>query len=392
MATDMWLDAMLGLGLDRPLEGVWAQWSERLQSASEPVLCVDAPSGLDADHGRWWSPARPTPRGPRHTLALLTLKPGLFTGLGREVCGELWFDDLGLGTLTVAAQPPNAWLHGSDHGRRSWRQRHSSHKGSRGQVVVLGGQSPSPGLPGMTGAALLAARAALHTGAGRVYVGLTGAVTPSLSVDALQPELMFRSPSDVLDVVRHQSTVTVAGCGGGTSVLEWLPQILEDAQALVLDADALNGLASDPGLMNELARRRDRSALTVLTPHPLEAARLLGCRTEEIQNQRLDATQRLAERTRAWVVLKGSGTVVAAPGQIPTIIPTGNGLLATAGTGDVLAGMIGAYLATRHDNLAGADGLQAVCDAVFAHGLAADQWLADSHLLTASDLRPPVPQ
>ncbi len=394
MLTDLWVDAMLGLGVKRPLEGLWAQWSEWLQASGEPVLCVDLPSGLDADQGRWWSPAPVTPRGPRHTLALLTLKPGLFTGLGREVCGELWFDDLGLSALPVATQPPTAWLHGTEHWPLSWRQRHSSHKGSRGQVVVLGGQSPSAGLPGMTGAALLAARAALHTGAGRVYVGLTGAQPESqpLTVDVLQPELMFRSPPDLLDTVRRAETVTVAGCGGGTSMLEWLPEVLQGSPALVLDADALNGIAHERTLMAALVQRRNRSALTVLTPHPLEAARLLGCGTEDVQNHRLDAAQRLAELTGACVVLKGSGTVVATADGIPTIIPTGNGLLATAGTGDVLAGMIGAYLTTRHDQPVEATATQTVCNAVFAHGLAADQWPEDSPLLTASDLRPPTPQ
>lgn len=394
IVTDLWVDAMLGLGVDRPLEGMWAQWSEWLQTASEPVLCVDLPSGLDADQGRWWSPAPVTPSGPRHTLTLLTLKPGLFTGQGREVSGELWFDDLGLSAMPVTAQPPTAWLHGAAQWQPSWRHRHNSHKGSRGQVVVLGGQSPSAGLPGMTGAALLAARAALRTGAGRVYVGLTGKLPSShpLTVDALQPVLMFRSPPDLMDTVRQPGTVTVAGCGGGTSVLEWLPEVLQGSPALVLDADALNGLAREPALMTALVQRRDRSALTVLTPHPLEAARLLGCGTEEVQNHRLDAAQRLAERTGACVVLKGSGTVVATPGCIPTVNPTGNGLLATAGTGDVLAGMIGAHLATRHDRQAQPTAAQTVCNAVFAHGLAADQWPEDNPLLTASDLRPPAPQ
>ncbi len=386
--TDLWVDAMLGLGLNRSLDGALAEWSQRLQTTSKPVLCVDLPSGLDADQGRWWSPAPATPLGPRHTLALLTLKTGLFTGLGREVCGELWFDSLGLDEMPWSGQPPDAWLYGAENLNRSWPRRHSSHKGSRGQVVVLGGQSPSPGAAGMTGAAVLAGRAALRTGAGRVYMGLTGA-SPSVQtmcLDALQPELMFRSPSDLLEIVSQASTVTVAGCGGGYSVLEWLPEILKSAPQLVLDADALNGLASNPDLMAQLLERRRRSVLTVLTPHPLEAARLLGCETEEVQNQRLDAAQRLAERTGAWVVLKGSGTVVAVPDRVPTINPTGNGLLATAGTGDVLAGMIGALLATRDVRLAGSNGLQAVCDAVFAHGLAADQWPEASPLLTASNV------
>ena len=147
----------------------------------------------------------------------------------------------------------------------------------------------------------------------------------------------------------------------------------------MLDADALNAIASDAALAQALADRAPKAHATVLTPHPLEAARLLGTDTASVQSHRLAAAEQLAERFQCVVVLKGSGTVVAAPNQAPRINPTGNALLATAGTGDVLAGLIGAYWA------AGPAPLDAAAEAVYAHGRAADTWPAEQ-ALTASAL------
>ena len=152
---------------------------------------------------------------------------------------------------------------------------------------------------------------------------------------------------------------------------------------MVIDADALNAIATDTQMETLLRSRAARQAHTVLTPHPLEAARLLGTTTALVQQDRLAAARQLSERFICTVVLKGSGTVIAAPGQTLVINPTGNAALATAGTGDVLAGMIGARLANAQRN--GRSAFQSACDAVYLHGKAADDWPAH-RALTAGAL------
>lgn len=383
---DLVVDAVLGLGVDRPLTGPLAEASAWLQSTPAPVLCVDLPSGLDADTGAWLSPAPSRPRGPRHTLSLLTLKPGLFTADGREATGNLWFDGLDVPAELSAAAAPSAWLHAAAP-QPDWRSAHSSHKGRRGDLVVIGGQDARVNGQGMTGAAVLAARAGLHGGAGRVYLGLLGPSGAPLAwpVDPLQPELMLRPAEALTGLAAQTATVTVCGCGGGEAVAAVLPTLLDSSPCLVLDADALNVLALSPDGLHRLAERHARGWTTVLTPHPLEAARLLGRDTAAVQADRLAAAQALADRTQATVVLKGSGSVVAAPGQTARLNPTGNGLLATAGTGDVLAGMVGAHLCHTPDRSV-AQVQTAVADAVHAHGARADRWPDASLPMTASDL------
>ncbi|MGA8513541.1 MAG: NAD(P)H-hydrate dehydratase, partial [Burkholderiaceae bacterium] len=279
-----------------------------------------------------------------------------------DAAGQVWWDDLGIETT----ESPSAWLLGADRATLPPRP-HASHKGSYGDVAVLGGA------PGMTGAALLAARAALHAGAGRVFVALLDG--GGLAVDPVQPELMFRQ----LDQLDLRTSTIVCGCGGGDTVRAALPQVLSQSPRLVLDADALNAIAADTALQTLLIARSRKGHATLLTPHPLEAARLLACPTAQVQNHRLQAAQQLAERFRCSVILKGAGSVVAAPSQVPCINATGNAKLATAGTGDVLAGLCGAYLA------AGQSAFQAACTAAHLHGQAADGWPAQ-HSLTASQL------
>lgn len=373
---DLAIDALLGLGGDlsqqRPGSAQMAQWLTRMHSSGQPVLAVDLPSGLNGDTGQG---GVLTPRqGQRHTLSLLSLKPGLFTARGRDQAGQVWFDPLGADLQAVAA---TAELIGADHLARLDKARgpHDSHKGSFGDVMVIGGAQH--GASSMAGAAVLAARAALHSGAGRVYLHLLG--EPTLRNDPVQPELMFRPLSAV--PTDDERLCLVCGCGGGAEVAQVLPQVLGHRGALVLDADALNAIALDPPLQRQL-RRRANTAQSVLTPHPLEAARLLGCSAEQVQRDRVRAAQSLAEQWACTVVLKGSGSIIAQAGRRPQINPTGNALLASAGTGDVLAGMIGAALAF------GLDGWQAARLMVHRHGARADARAAQAgaQTLTASDL------
>lgn len=350
---DLCIDALLGIGATRAPEGLMAEWIKQINTSAATIVSVDAPTGLHANTGL----AAPHCVKANHTLSLLTLKPGLFTGHGRDAAGTVWIDDLQVAHASSAWQEavaPTAWLAGAPTAAPA--RLHASHKGSYGDVAIVGGA------PGMTGAALLAACAALHAGAGRVFVGLLDA--GSLRVDTQQPELMFR-PIDALD---FKGMTVVCGCGGGDAIRGPLPRALSTSAQMVVDADAINVIADDTALQTLLRARARQFASTVLTPHPLEAARLLGATTIGVQSDRMAAALEIAGRFDCTVVLKGSGTIIAAPGQTSVINSTGNARLATAGTGDVLAGAIAAGLAN------GLPAFQAACETVYRHGLCADQW------------------
>lgn len=356
---DLAVDALLGLGARAAPTGVLGDWLSALCAAPAPVLCVDVPTGLCADTGVWQGPAI-HPEQTRHTLSLLTLKPGLFTGAGRDGAGTVWLDTLG---IAVSALTACAWLQGPTPLPRRW---HDAHKGRFGDVSVIGGDQ------GMTGAVLLAGTAALHAGAGRVVVHL---LAPAEGAAA--PAGLMLKP--VSSVQWQANTVVVAGCGGGDAIRAHLPQLLSKAPRLVLDADALNAVGQDDSLLHLLRQRATRGLETVLTPHPLEAARLLKRSTADIQADRLACAQALADHSQSCVVLKGSGSVMARPQGLPQINPTGNARLSTAGSGDVLAGMIGARMAQ------GQTAWEAACGAVYTHGQRAEAGPQDS-VLTADML------
>ncbi|MCW5633809.1 MAG: NAD(P)H-hydrate dehydratase [Rubrivivax sp.] len=366
---DLVIDALLGLGASRPPDGALAEAVGYINARGAPVLAVDMPSGLHPGTGQ---PLGPAVVKATHTLALLTLKPGLFTALGRDLAGVVWFDDLGHGSIRGgpgATSGPSGTPGGATAilagpaRREPWP--HAAHKGRRGDAWIVGGA------PGMAGAAWLAARAALAAGAGRVYVSaLAGDVA---AFDPARPELMCRPYAAAQDLLAGEATV-VAGCGGGEAVRECLAPLLAKAPRIVLDADALNHLARAHELRRLLCARAGQGRPSVLTPHPLEAARLLGVTAAVVQADRLAAARALAERLAVVVVLKGSGTIVAAPGALPHLNPTGNAMLATAGTGDVLAGWLGGLWAQQPQ----ADPLQVACAAVWQHGHAADAAMADA--------------
>lgn len=258
-----------------------------------------------------------------------------------------------------------------------WRLAPDAHKGDRGSVGVLGGA------PGMVGAAWLAGRAALHGGAGRVYVGQIDPAAPA--VDPLYPELMLRPAAQLL-TGELPLTALVAGPGMGTAppAAELLAQALQMSLPVLLDADALNLIARRADLADRLRARATsgaQPAATVITPHPAEAARLLHTSTEAVQADRPAAAAKLAERYAAVVVLKGAGTLVAWSGHF-ALNPTGSNRLATAGTGDVLSGLIGALLAR------GIDAPTAARLGAWVHGRAGEQ-LSDQRP-TASGLLPLV--
>ena len=357
------IDALLGLGATRAPAGAIAEAIARLNGQRAPVLAVDLPTGLAADTGALLGTQAVVAW---HTLGLLTLKPGLFTAQGRDHAGRVWFDGL---SVALAGAAPQAWLGGPP---QPTPRRHAQHKGSFGDVVVVGGA------PGMGGAAVLAARAALAAGAGRVFLArLDG---EGLAIDPAWPELMPRRLVDLLHPALLAGATVVCGCGGGDAVKPALPALLRHAGRLVLDADALNALASEPSLMQALVARGRAKRPTVLTPHPLEAARLLGCSAAEVQADRIGQAATLARRSTATVLLKGSGSVVACPGRAPVINPTGNARLSCAGTGDVLAGWTGGHWAQQparqaepsDDDPGDGGGFDSACASAWLHGLAAE--------------------
>lgn len=370
-AEDIVIDALLGLGQrakPQPRPTPLQQLLHASYTSPAHAMAVDIPTGLDTDHGIWLPGYAPPPTwtpSSRHTLSLLTLKTGLFTASGRDACGTIWWDDLEC-AVQLQQATPTAWLSAC---APPHQRMHNSHKGNFDDVLVIGGAS------GMAGAAIMAASAALHHGAGRSLLHLLG--DAPLGAHSIAPDVMLPDASSTRAQLPH-STV-VCGCGGGQAIAAWLPDALSQAPRLVLDADALNAVASDVHLQTALRARQERGQTTVLTPHPLEAARLLQCTTAEVQAQRLHTAQTLAETLQCTVLLKGSGSIIASPGETPHINPTGNARLAIGGTGDVLAGLVAArWSAHTPPHHAASQG-------TWEHGALADQW--PSHrALTASGL------
>ncbi len=383
---DLAIDALLGLGQARAPEGDIAaavMALNRYHLCGTRVLAADLPTGLCGDTGR--ALGGPVVQADA-TLALLTAKPGLFTAQGRDAAGEVWLDELG---ALVDTRRATARLAGRPQALAALAPRlgaaHASHKGRFGDLLVVGGAS------GMRGAAALAGLAGLRAGAGRVYLCPLGDDTDgAMTMTSGHLELMTRDWPQVRSAGLGDSATVVCGCGGGDAVRGPLPELISRAVRLVLDADALNAVAADAGLAEQLAARGRRGMPTVLTPHPLEAARLLACDTGTLQADRCGAARQLANRFGAVVVLKGSGSVIAAPGSLPVINPTGNARLASAGTGDVLAGWIGGCWATHGEAEAADARSKAATVAVgsaWLHGWAAQQAPYGAGLpLTASAL------
>lgn len=365
---DLCIDALLGMGATRPLSTEMQTWVQAINRSPAQVLAIDVPTGLNPESGQALGDTTNAPCWVQahHTLSFIAAKPGLFMGHGRDACGNIWLDRLVL-EADEAAPPAQALLNPT-HLRTP--PSHASHKGSHGDVAVIGGEPLTAHGMGMTGAAVLAATAALHAGAGRVILSLLS----GQATDSAPPDLMQQDWRHLALEKLH----VVCGCGGGETVQALLPEVLQRAAQLVLDADGLNAVARDSHL-SALLRQRAHAQPTVITPHPLEAARLLNVSTAQVQSHRLKAAQDLVDLFQCTVVLKGSGTVIAAPGQTPRINTTGNGRLAMSGTGDVLAGLIGARMAQ------GLSAFEAACSAVAQHGQLANDWPEDQ-ALTASRL------
>jgi ADP-dependent NAD(P)H-hydrate dehydratase / NAD(P)H-hydrate epimerase len=365
------VDGLFGIGLARPLSPEYAAIVETANMSGVPILALDVPSGLDADTGV----AQDAAIRATATATFLALKPGLLTGSDCDLCGIVTVHDLDVGAGTAN---PNGhrldWrILGANLPDILRRRTRNVHKGTFGTLGIVGGAA------GMFGAPLLAARAALHAGAGKIWVGFASGDHPK--VDGVQPELMLRRADNV---VGAGASALVFGPGLGTdgAAAVMLARAIAETVPLVLDADALNLIAAQPDLAPSVAARR---VATLATPHPAEAARLLRKSVSEVQADRIASAQAIAALLNASVVLKGAGSVLAHPDGSWDINASGNPGLASGGTGDVLAGFAGAFLAQ------GVDAKTSLRLAVCLHGAAADACVAEGRGpvgLTASELAP----
>ena len=347
------IDGLFGIGLARDIDGDYAKLVEYANRQSCPVLALDIPSGIASDTGRVMGCAvRAT-----HTITFIALKPGLLTLDGPDHCGEVSVADLGLDSNSLV--PAAAWVAQPDLFKGMLKpRRRNFHKGLAGSLAILGGAA------GMTGAALLAGRAALKLGAGRVYVGMLDEDAPAVDFGA--PELMLRHPDDALGE-DLDALVAGPGIGQGERAETLVGAALASDIPCVLDADALNLISESEDLRKACARR---SAETLITPHPAEAGRLLGSTTAAVQADRVKAARLLADNLKAHVVLKGNGSIVVARDGHWFVNTSGNAGMASAGMGDVLAGLLGALLAQHYS------GETALVLGVHLHGAAADALVA----------------
>ncbi len=366
------VDALLGTGLERPVEGAWAAAIEAVNAARVPVLAIDVPSGLHADTGAVLGTAIRA----QATISFIGLKRGLFTGDGPDCCGSLSFSALEVPAVIYSREILAAR-------RIDWSQqsgtlaprRRTAHKGDFGHVLVIGGA------PGMSGAARLAGEGALRAGAGLVTVATHPEHARLLNLT--RPELMVAGVADGADLDPLIERADVIAIGPGLGLGPWgrsmWTRVRTLDRPLVVDADALNLLAEagepdgggEPGAPD-----------WILTPHPGEAARLLGASTPEVGRDRFAAAEALQDRYGGAVVLKGAGTIVQGSShRPPAVCSDGNPGMATAGCGDVLTGVIAALRAQ------GLSADEAACAGVCLHAAAGDRAaLAGEKGLLAGDL------
>jgi len=360
------VDALLGTGADRPLTGDFAAAVAAANSSGAPILALDIPSGLHADTG--W-PLGDAIRATA-TVTFVALKRGLYLGRACDYTGDIELADLGLSAdLARGLEPALTRLELPELARLLPPRPRSAHKGTSGRLLLLGGG------PGMSGAIRLASEAALRVGAGLVYVAAHR--DSAAAVRAGRPEAMVHSIDAASDLDELLGLADAAVVGPGLGRSDWaracLARVLDSGLALVADADALNLVAAAP-----VARGN-----WVITPHPGEAARLLGSSVEEVERDRLASVRALAARYDAVAVLKGANTLVAAGNGAPAVCDRGNPGMATGGMGDVLSGVLGGLLVQTRDVSRSARA------GVLLHALAGDDAAAAGQRGTlAADLMP----
>ncbi len=326
--TDLIIDGVFGTGLEREVAGRWREALEAVNGHTAPVLALDIPSGLHSDTGRIMGEAVRA----QATISFIGLKQGMFTGDGPTCCGDIHFDALAVPAVIYSEEILSAR-------RLEWAQQSTTlsprpgaaHKGDFGHLLVVGGSA------GFSGAARLAGEAGARAGAGLVSIATHPGHAALLDVAC--PELMCRGVESADDLGPLLERADAIAIGPGLAQTDWsrtlLETVLETKKTLVVDADALNLLAAAP-------RHRDN---WVLTPHPGEAARMLGCKPLDIMSDRFDAAARLQEKYGGVTVLKGAGTLVNdGTSRPPGVCSDGNPGMASGGMGDTLTGIIGGLM------------------------------------------------
>lgn len=358
------VDGLLGIGLQRDLDTDWQALIEALNQHSAPCVAIDIPSGLNARNGT----AQPVAVRAALTVTFIGAKTGQFIADGPDYCGDLVFTDLGVSRAT--RRRVDADLEVIESGRLPAPRPRNSHKNRFGHVLIVGGDR------GMSGAVALASSAALRSGAGLV----TALVHPDCrGALGTWPELMVLDWSALEDRLAQASVVVIGpGLGDSDAAADCLQKLQQTELPLVIDASALRA-----EFLSGL-----RSTAAVITPHPGEAAQLLATTSDSIQADRIDAAERLVQRFGLVSVLKGSGSLVAAPGRVTQVNLRGNPGMATAGMGDVLAGMVAALIGQ------GLEPFDAARSAVLIHALAAEDWCRgrDQTGLIASDVIAHIPR
>jgi NAD(P)H-hydrate epimerase len=360
--ADVIVDALLGTGLDRPVTGLYALAIQLINKSPARVIAVDSPSGLNADTGNVMGCAVKADC----TVTFIGLKRGLFTGRAADCCGEIFYASLAVPDAVFQVVSPAAVRVVKTPLPRRDR---CAHKGDYGHVLIVGGDS------GYSGAARLAGEAALRVGAGLVSVATRTEHAGLMNLN--RPELMCHGVETAgqLSVLLEKASVVVIGPGLGQS--DWAKELfmatIKAQKPLIIDADGLNLLARSPVT----------NPGWILTPHPGEAARLLGCSNAEIQQDRFASVTAIQTQYDGVAVLKGTGTLIASEDEI-AVSTTGNPGMASGGMGDVLAGVIAGLLAQ------GLSLKNAAQQGVYSHGLAADLAAEKDgeRGLLASDLMP----
>jgi len=360
------VDGLLGIGLAKELDKDWQSLIHGINQSPAIRVAIDIPSGLNANTGI----AQPCAVNADLTVTFIGIKTGQYLADGPDYCGELVFDDLGVSSRIAEDLTPTLTVLDRDNIKLAEKRKRNSHKNAFGHLLIVGGDN------GMAGAASLAALAALRTGAGLVTVLVHPECAHSLSAI---PELMVQG-WDSIDEKLEQATVILVGPGLGTSkaARDCQRKIHDCKKPVVVDASAL-----DAGFLHALS-----SDQVVITPHPGEAAGLLSTSSAEIQTDRLRASQQLVDTFGVVSVLKGSGSIVQQVGSIPAINIAGNPGMASAGMGDVLAGMIAALIGQ------GLTPFDAAKTAVLVHALCAEDYASDNDEtgLIATDIVQRVPR
>ena len=353
--NDLVVDAIFGTGLQRAVgAGPARDAIARMRAHRGPVVAVDVPSGLDADKGIIGPCVRAD-----HTVTFAFAKIGLAGAEEQAVVGTLHVVDIGIPERLARERGVKAQLL-DDAILEPLRARpRSGHKGTHGHVLVVAGSR------GKTGAALLCGTAVLRAGAGLCTVAMPA--DAAAVVEGRVPELMIEAVGDVQSLMIGKKSAAVGpGIARDDGARDCLRALATSELPLVVDADALNAIAADKALLPR------RGSPTVLTPHPGEAARLLGATPGAVQEDRVGAARAIADKFGAVCVLKGARSVIASPDGRLAINPTGNPGLGTAGTGDVLTGVVAAALARTHGDDGRVDPFLAACSAVYLHGAAGD--------------------